>query len=341
MPTGNLVDRGLECAETRVEVLGFADRFAPSEPRFLDVRESCTRVDAALVGVPSRSRAASGTPSMSLIGSSDGLSARGRLVEGAEASLEIDRERVQTEEIASEETVESTADEARELLGIEAERAGRELVILPGPVGRLRVGEAHRGAGVEQEAPTRIGDEVSVEEFESQLGHPSSVRPVDAESPGVQAFPEGSLGLLGVRSIRELRLWVDETLPQMQAVVLNPPPARVDSAFVLVEPFLRRLGRLSDVHGNAVARFSRAFRLPVGARCSVQLDHIENVCPTLPTVRVAVLRHQPVRRDRVANTLDPLARREGRTGMPSARSQHDPPDVSMRTRTSDCGKQPG
>ena len=43
---------------------------------------------------------------------------------------------MQTEEIASEETVELTADEARELLGIEAERARRELVILPGPVGR-------------------------------------------------------------------------------------------------------------------------------------------------------------------------------------------------------------
>jgi len=79
---------------------------------------------------------------------------------------------VQTEEIASEETVESTADEARELDGIETERADRELVILPGPVGRLRAGETHRRAGVEQEAPTRIGDEVSVEEFESRPGHP-------------------------------------------------------------------------------------------------------------------------------------------------------------------------
>ena len=56
---------------------------------------------------------------------------------------------MQTEEIASEETVESTADEVRKLLGIEAERARRELVILPGPVGLLRVGEARRRAGVE------------------------------------------------------------------------------------------------------------------------------------------------------------------------------------------------
>ena len=96
------------------------------------------------VGVPSSSRVGERNPEHESDRKFRRFVDRRRLVEGADASLEIDRKRAQAEEIASEEAVEWAADEARELLGIEAERARRELVILSGPAGRLRVGEAHR-----------------------------------------------------------------------------------------------------------------------------------------------------------------------------------------------------
>ena len=82
---------------------------------------------------------------------------------------------MQAEKVTSDQTVERLADEVGKLVRVESERTGRQLAIPPTPVGSSRGREAHGRAGVEQEAPARIGDEVSVDEFESELGHRISV----------------------------------------------------------------------------------------------------------------------------------------------------------------------
>ena len=112
------------------------------------------------------------------------VSIRSDLVDAADAPLEIDREGMQAEEVASDQTVERLADEVGELVGVESERTGRQLAIPPTPVGSSGGREAHGRAGVEQEAPARIGDEVSVDEFESALCHRIRVlQPVVSSQP--------------------------------------------------------------------------------------------------------------------------------------------------------------
>ena len=123
------------------------------------------------VGAPSSSTVATGTPRAS--------STRNSVVCGSEAgsrkpqnaTLEVDREWVQAEQVASDETVERCADQARELVRVESERALVDIAIPPSPLDAPRVREARRRASVEQETRTRISDEVSVQEFESNLGH--------------------------------------------------------------------------------------------------------------------------------------------------------------------------
>ena len=99
------------------------------------------------------------------------VSIRSDLVDAADAPLEIDREGMQAEEVTSDQTVERLTDEVGELVGVEPKRTGGQLAIPPTPVGSSRGREAHGRAGVEQEAPAQIGNEMSVDEFESEVGH--------------------------------------------------------------------------------------------------------------------------------------------------------------------------